>query len=279
MTLTIDKAIDNARVGLSKSLMTTPCERKGWYGEKVRDGEGRRLRFAMPEKVIFGAALDSAHLELVYAASVGKEPDAVLAVEKGMDRSLESVPSEAIDWDVFRVQLTNAVTLFLRDPNGLARIPLDGIRFQGANGVSLKADDVIGTPDYLLGDGSVLDVKAPMRRKTERDFYRSAEMPLYAYLAAAEKGVLPPRLIYQVYVRVTKPYWDWIETPGLSALVSLGKSHAAHWRVLLAQPVEAASFDTSFCGDCGFRDAIPEVGHLGCEIGQSVPHEELEEAA
>jgi hypothetical protein len=108
MIATIDKAIDNGRVGLSKSLMTNPCQRKGWYSEKVRDADGKRLSFAMPEKVIFGSALDSAHLEIVYAASQGKEPDLELAAEKGMARARKSVASEPIDWKVFEVQLRNA---------------------------------------------------------------------------------------------------------------------------------------------------------------------------
>jgi hypothetical protein len=280
MIATIDKAIDNGRVGLSKSLMTTPCERKGFYGETVRDADGKRLRFAMPEKVHFGSAVDSAHLEIVYAASQGKEPDLDLAIEKGMERARNGVSPEPIDWTVFEVQLRNAMTLFIRSENGLSRIPLDGIRFQGANGASLHADDVIGTPDYLLGDGSVMDVKTTGRKYSPSKFWQSAEMPIYAYLAAAENGVLPPKLIYQVYVRNVKPYWDWLEQPGLAGLIALGKAHAAHWRALLAQPVELASFDTTWCGDCGFRDAIPEVGHNGCAVGQSIPvAEALEEAA
>lgn len=277
--MTLVAPIDPGRVGLSKSLFTTPCERKGWFSEHVRDPQGKRLRFAMPEKVQFGSAVDSAHLEVVYAASQGKEPDMELAVEKGMARARQGQSSEPIDWEVFEVQLRNAMTLFMRSDTGLARIPLDGIRFQGANGESLKADDVIGTPDYLLGDGSVLDVKTTGRKYSPSKFWQSAEMPTYAYLAAAEHGVLPPRLIYQVYVRNVKPYWDWLEQPGLTGLVSLGKAHAEHWRALLGQPVALASFDTTWCGDCGFRDPIKEVNHDGCAIGQSVPVAELEEAA
>ena len=257
--------------------MTTPCARKAWYGEHVRDAEGGRLRFAMPERVIFGSAVDSAHLEIVYAASQGKAPDLALAIEKGMERARRGLFSEPIDWDVFAVQLSNAMTLFLSQPDGLARIPLDGIRFQGANGASLKADDVIGTPDIWLGDDSVLDVKAAGRRKSVADFYRTAEMPIYALLVASQSGVLPPKLIYQVYVRNVKPYWQWVEVPGTAAIVALGKAHAAHWRALLTGPVEMASWDTAFCHDCGFRDALPDVGFGGCEIGQTIPvSDELE---
>lgn len=275
----MDKAIDPARVGLSKSLMSNPCQRKGWYSEHVRDEQGRRLRFAMPEKVLFGSAVDTAHLEIVYAASVGKDPDLALAIEKGLERAREMDVTEPVDWDVFQIQLTNAMNLFLSQENGLARVPLEGIRFQGANGQSLKADDVIGTPDYLLGDGSVLDVKCSARRYSLDAFWKKPEMPVYAYLASAEMGILPPNLHYQVYVRVTKPYWDWLTFPGLSALVSLGKHHAAHWRALIGAPVEMAPFDTGFCGDCGFREAITNV-HEGCPIGLSVPTEiPLEEAA
>ncbi len=262
---------------LSKSLMTTPCQRKGWYAEHVRDQGGYKIKFAVPEKVVFGSAVDGAHLEIVYAASRGNEPDLALAIEKGMERARRSQASEPIDWDVFEVQLGNSMKLFLSSPDGLARIPLDGIRFQGIDGEAMTLDDMIILPDYLLGDGSVLDVKATARRYGPTKFWRSAEMPLYAYLASAQEGVLPPKLIYQTYVRVTKPYWDWIETPGLSALVTLGKQHAAHWRALLTGPVEMASFDTTYCIDCGFRNAIPEVGFGGCEIGQTIPvSDELE---
>lgn len=264
---------------LSKSLMTSLCQRQGWYKDHVRDRDGYKLRFGMPERVIFGSAVDAAHLELTFAASEGKEPDLALAVKKGMERARTGLFSEPIDWTVFEIQLQNAMTLFLSSPNGLSRIPLEGIRFQ----VALESDDIYGPPDYLLdeADGeSVLDVKTSKRRKTVNDFYRSAEMPIYTLLKAAEHGALPKRLIYQVYVRVTKPYWDWVEVPGIAGLVSLGKAHAAHWRAILAAPVEAAAFDTTFCGDCGYREAIPEVGHSGCAVGQSMPvTEELEEAA
>jgi hypothetical protein len=277
---TIDKAIDPARVGLSKSLMVTPCERKGFYGETVRDADGKRLRFAMPEKVHFGSAVDSAHLEIVYAASQGKEPDLDLAIEKGMERARRGV---------VRADRLDGV----RGPAAQRHDPVHPLgERSGAHTArghplprrerrsSLHADDVIGTPDYLLGNGSVLDVKTTARKYSPSKFWQSAEMPIYAYLAAAENGVLPPKLIYQVYVRNVKPYWDWLEQPGLAGLIALGKAHAAHWRALLAQPVELASFDTTWCGDCGFRDAIPEVGHNGCAVGQSIPvAEALEEAA
>lgn len=272
-----EKQIDPARVGLSKSLMTNPCERKGWYSEHVRDSAGRRLSFPMPERVHFGSAVDTAHLEIVYAASQGNEPDLALAVEKGMER-VKGV--EGLDLSLLEVQLRNAMTLFLRDElNGLARIPLEGIRFQGANGQSLRSDDIIGTPDYLLGDGSVLDVKTTDKRYSRTKFWASAEMPVYALLAASEMGVLPPRLIYQVYVRTTKPYWDWLEQPGVASLVSLGRLNADHWRTVIAGPIEGCSWQTWACGDCGFREAIPEVGHAGCAVGQSIPVAEVEEAA
>lgn len=279
MTVVLDKAIALDRTGLSKSLMSNPCERKGYYSEHVRDRDGKRLRFAMPEKVLFGSAVDTAHLELTYAASVGKEPDLDWAVAAGMKRAGPMTCSELVDWPVFELQLRNAMTLFLSQPDGLARIPLDGIRFQGANGISLKADDVIGTPDYLLGDGSVLDVKTSARTYRPDAFWRKAEMPVYAFLATGEFGILPPLLIYQIYVRVARPHWDWLEQPGLTALVEIGKSHAARWRALLAQPVEATAFDPGMCHDCGFRDAIADVGHEGCAVGQSVPRDEVEGAA
>lgn len=282
---------------ISKTLIANPCSRKGWYSEHVRDADGHKLHWAMPEKVHFGAAVDSAHLELVWAASTGKPLDAKLAIEKGMERAKRGKWDKPAEWDLFEAQLINAITLFVDEerndaqrrtaknlaigkPNGLARIPLEGIRFQGIDGNRLEADDVVGLPDYMYADGSVLDVKTSARRYSLDSFWKKAEMGVYALLATAQEGVLPPRLAYQVYVRVTKPYWDYLEMPGLASLVSLGNAHATHWRALLTSPVELASWDTSYCGDCGFREAIPEVDHEGCAIGQSIPVAEvLEEAA
>lgn len=265
---------------LSKSLMTSPCQRRGWYSEHIRDAQGHKIRFPMPAKVIFGAALDAMHLELVWAAKEGKEPDLALAVDKGMERARKKDTTEVIDWSVFEVQLRNAGHLFLIQPEGLAKIPLEGLRFQGVDGAKIEAQDIVGYPDYSWPDGSLMDVKSSGNGKySDSKFWRYAEMPVYALLTAMQDGTIPPRLIYQVYVRNMKPYWQWIEVTGTAALVSLGRAHAEHWRAILAAEVEATAFDTTFCADCGFRKPIPEVGHVGCAVGMAIPVQEEDLAA
>lgn len=267
------KAIDPARIGLSKSLMTSPCQRKGFYGETVRDESGRRIRSAMPERVHFGSAVDSAHAYIVERIRDGLSwsVEAALAVgQAAVANAVWAVPQTDVEWEVFDVQLENALNLFVSHPDGLARIDATDIRIQGDNGRSLAVDDVIGTPDYLLADGSVLDVKTSGRVYTAGKFIESAEMPIYAYLAASESGVIPPRLIYQVYVRTMKPYWQWLEVPGTSAHVALGRYHAAHWRKGLALgDADLFAVDLKFCGDCPFAAPLPEYGFTGCAVGMA----------
>lgn len=268
----IDKVIDPARVGLSKSLMTSPCQRKGFYGETVRDESGRRLRSAMPEKVHFGAALDSAHSYIVERIRDGQAWNTSTALAVGTSRVTDADWADEPDWETFGIQLENALNLFRSQPDGLKRLQpyIEGIRIQGNDGKSLRAGDVIGTPDYLFADGSVLDLKSAGRTYTASKFTQSAEMPVYAFLAAAETGVIPPRLIYQVYVRLQRPYWQWIEVPGTAAHVELGRLHAAQWRKgIAAGDADLFAFDTGFCGDCAFSVPIPEVGFAGCAAGMA----------
>lgn len=264
------KAIDPARIGLSKSLMTSPCQRKGFYGETVRDESGRRIRSAMPERVHFGSAVDSAHAYIVESIRDGRSWSARLASDLGMVAVEDKEWAEEPDWEVFELRVRNAIDLFVSQPDGLSRIDATGIRIQGDNGRSLSTEDVIGTPDYLLADGSVLDVKTSGRVYSPAKFIESAEMPIYAYLAASESGVIPPRLIYQVYVRTMKPYWQWLEVPGTSAHVALGRYHAAHWRKGLALgDADLFAVDLKFCGDCPFAAPLPEYGFAGCAVGMA----------
>lgn len=281
MTATMpSKAIDGARSGISKSLIANPCERKGYFSETVRDAKGFRLRFPMPEKVVFGAAVDEAHAYVAWHLREKRPWTLDAAVAEGMKRAAGDEASWVLveDKDTFRLQLENALHLFLSQPDGLERLQaeLDGLRIQGNEGESLRADDVIGTPDYLLADG-VLDVKTSHQKYAEWKFWRSPEMAIYAYLAAAETGERPARLAYQVYVRVTKPYWQWIETTdetAIASLVALGRIHAAHWRKALASgDPDLFAFDTTFCGDCPFAQPLPEVGFDGCSVGLLVPKE------
>lgn len=278
--MTISKVIDPKRVGLSKSLMTSPCERKGWFSEHIRDENGARLRFPMPERVTFGKAIDVAHEFIVWHETQG-EP---WTVEEAIAEGLKEAAQDADSWKVvedhatFALQVGTAMRLFVTQPDGLERLRpyLQGIRIQGDNGRSLKAGDVIGTTDYLLPDSSVLDVKTSAKRYSEDKFWQSPEMGIYAFLAAAEDGAIPKRVIYQVYVRVAKPYWMWIETEGTADLVEIGRDTADHWREVIAfdDPIKVAT-NTAFCKDCPW--AQPFDGFDGCSVGRRMPR--LEEAA
>ena len=281
--MTVSKAIDPARVGLSKSLMTSPCERRGWFTEHVRDDEGRRLRFPMPERVTFGKAVDVAHGFIVWHESRGEPWTLDEAVAEGLKEAAQDADSWALigDPETFAIQVGTAMRLFLTHPDGLERLRphLSGIRIQGDDGRSLKAGDVIGTPDYLLPDGSVLDVKTSGRVYTDAKFWQSPEMGIYAYLVTAESGgVIPPKTIYQVYVRTAKPYWQWIETEGTADLVEIGRDTADHWREVIAfdSPTKAAA-NTQMCKDCPFAQPLPEYGFEGCSVGRRMPR--LEEVA
>lgn len=284
MTDTISKDIDPARVGISKSLITTPCERQGYYKETVRDASGRRLSFPMPERVIFGKAVDVAHGYIVERIRDGERWTLDAAVTLGLAAAERDEDSYALveDKATFAVQVENAMTLFTEQPDGLERLrPLiPGIRIQGDNGASLSApaDDGtpdIGTPDYWLADGSILDVKTTGsaegygRAYDERKFWNKGEMAFYSHLVTSLTGALPPRLIYQVYVRQAKPRWQWIEVPGNGALVTLGRLHSRRWRKgFAAGDPDLFGHDLSYCGECPYREAIAGL-HDGCPIGQA----------
>ena len=275
-----NKEIDLGRIGLSKSLMTSPCERKGWFGEHVRDADGRRVRFPMPEKVTFGKAVDVAHGFIIWHEARGEAWTLEEAVAEGLKEAAQDAGSWALidDTATFALQVTTAMRLFVTMPDGLERLRpyLDGIRIQGDNGRSLKAGDIIGTPDYLLPEGSVVDVKTSGRVYSPDKFWQSPEMGVYALLATAENGAVPPKLIYQVYVRVAKPYWQWIETEGTADLVEIGRDSADHWREVIAfdSPTKVAT-NTMFCKDCAFRKPLPEYNFEGCSVGRRMPREEL----
>jgi len=281
MTASVSKAIDPKRVGMSKSMMTSPCERKAYYGETVRDAEGRRLSFPMPERVTFGTAVDEAVAYIVWHDRQGDLWSIEQAIRVGLDAAEGQKGWDLItDKESFGIQVTNAVTLYVNSADGLARIrSLYGERLtlQGNDGESLKAGDVIGTPDFKT-DRRVGDLKTWGRNDGEKKFWRSPEMGLYAYLYTAENGALPETVFYQAYIRVNKPYWLWLEIPATTDLVEYGRETAAHWRGLLelGRP-ELFPTDTTFCGDCPFRQALPEFGHEGCAVGRLLPV--IEEAA
>lgn len=275
----IDKKIDPGRVGLSKSLMTGVCDRKSYYGETVRDANGRRLPFASSESMLFGKAIDVAHAHVIWHIREGRDYWMQDAIVDGLTEarlSDEKAWRALPDTTAFSRDVEAAMHRFDTQPNGLTRIfPLiPGISIQGNDGESLRAGDVIGTPDYMLADGSPLDVKTTkyasgMFSYDEGAFTRKAEMPIYAFLSASlNGGAIPPRLIYQTYVRSGGGYWQWTEVPGAAMHVELGRLHAAHWRAAMkARNPDLLSFDTKWCGDCQFARPIPEVGFEGCAVG------------
>lgn len=276
--MTISKAIDPKRVGMSKSMMTSPCERKAFYGETVRDGEGRRLSFPMPERVTFGTAVDEAVTYILWHDRQ-KDPWSIEeAVRIGLGAAQAAKGWALVaDPETFGIQLHNAVRLYVDTPDGLERIRSlypERLTLQGNDGESLRAGDVIGTPDFKT-DKRVGDLKTWGRNDGEKKVWRSPEMGLYAYLFAAESGALPETVFYQAYIRVSKPYWTWIEVKATSSLVDFGRETAAHWRGLLelGRP-ELFPTDTTFCSDCPFREALPDFGHDGCAVGRLVPMEE-----
>jgi hypothetical protein len=281
----IDKAIDPARPGLSKSLMSSPCERKAWFGETVRDDKNRRLRFPMPERVLMGSAIDSAHSYIAWHLREGRPWSRDGAVREGLKRARSDEQSWALltddDEEIFHRQLDNAIHLFMRD-GALEQFMgvVAGIRIQGNEGESLTWEDVVGTPDYILADGSILDVKASGssegrgRTYTPEKFDQAAEMPVYALLMHELSGHPPPRLIYQVYVRQVKPHWQWIEVPGEMRHVDLGRIHVKRWRKgMAAGDPDLFAFNPQMCKDCPFANPIPDVGFEGCPVGLLQPKE------
>ena len=102
-------------------------------------------------------------------------------------------------------------------------------------GVSVSALEAKVT-DPAVADASVVDVKTWGRNDGIKKFWRSAEMGVYAYLFTAIDGAFPKRLAYQAYVRVSKPYWTWLEITDeaeIAALVSMGRETAAQLRALV----------------------------------------------
>jgi hypothetical protein len=146
MTHAPDKAIPANRSGVGKSLMRATsgwgCEREAFYQETIRDHEGNRLRFPMPEKVHFGTAVDVAVAELLAVARDwyrdmavsqpgGRVRDPALppvpqpdwhgeldaAIELGYRRGVTDArwadPKGDEERSVFRLQLTTALEKFL----------------------------------------------------------------------------------------------------------------------------------------------------------------------
>ena len=284
------KAIDPKRTGLSKStvLAGSYCQRKAFYSESVRDENGARVQYAMPERVIFGVAVDVAALALMAWYREGWVPEhgsaerAALierATTLGFEAAAERDCKDTIDWGAFHNELALS-TFELARLLDTGAVPLVGASFQGLNGESLRYVDpvygeLIGTPDVITYDTDgglfVIDVKASARAKGVGDLI-SAEMAYYTLLvrkALAMPAGEYPRVGYLVWVRSkSTPRWSFIH----------GKTGPAH-EVLAEEYVEttlrainsttAVAFSTTMCGSCDWVRPIEGVFE-GCTVGRAV---------
>lgn len=276
----ISKAIDPKRTGISKSAIvaTSLCARKGWFGEQVRDSEGRRLSVPMPERVLFGTALDEATSLFLWNIREGHPANLALieeAVEEGLAAMASRPGAEDLDAMAIGTELWGAMELFrLEIVQGLLQPlygeRLDGLKLQGNDGESLRHGEFIGTPDILvLGEKpAIWDVKSSPRSKTERDLW-SPEMAHYASLFMGLYGDLP-LIGYLTWVRTKSPKWQVLSRQSTVLHLSLAQAHRSVTKASLAASVESLPFSTALCGTCEWKTPRPELGFGGCQIGQAI---------
>lgn len=286
---TISKAIDPKRVGISKSLVTSTalCNRKGWFNEHIRTADGARLPLIAPERVAFGSALDEAVLFIAWHIREGlpwRESD---AVAEGLKSALGRKHEDGINWDVFEVQLRNAIAIFRTDvlndtvPDSQPLVDFRGAMLQGLDGESLRVGDLIGTPDFIINGATrpngrtlILDLKASSRAKSERDL-RSAELAFYAWLWSVHTSGELPDVGYLTFTRTAKPRFQLLVGAADVGHLQLADEFVKTTRaVIAAKRQEDVGFSTSFCGSCEWRKPNHEVGFDGCSIGRLVAAEE-----
>lgn len=280
MKATISKAIDPKRTGISKSTIvaTSLCARKGWFGEHVRDAEGRRLSVPMPERVLFGTALDEATSLYLFSIREGQKGDLALieeAVEEGLAAMASRPGAEDLDAVAIGTELWGAMEGFrLEIVQGLLQPlygeRLDGLKLQGNDGESLRHGEFIGTPDILvLGEKpAIWDVKSSTRSKGERDLW-SPEMAHYVALYMGLFGELP-LIGYLTWVRTKSPKWQVISRQSTTLHLGLAQAHRSATKAILGASVESLPFSTSLCGSCEWKKRRPELGFGGCSIGQAI---------
>ncbi len=144
MSPVINKAIDPKRPSLSKSTVTSAayCARRAWYADKRRLPDGARKSFAMPERVIFGVAVDQMTAEIVAARRDGvriTDKDLILsAANEGLREAGQRWCSEEIDWARFGAELYSATESWLAAIDS-GVMPVDeNTTLQGVEGESLK---------------------------------------------------------------------------------------------------------------------------------------------
>ena len=282
--MSISKAIDPRRVGISKSLVTTTalCGRKGWFSEKIRLEDGSRLPFIAPERVAFGSALDEAILIIAEALRSGRPWDEDEVVNAGIE-AVRARPTEEIEWDIFEAQLRAAVKIFVYDVIEPELVTFRDVYLQGLDGESLKVEGLIGTPDFIFrkwkgedGGTMILDLKASARSKSTKDL-RSAEMAFYSYLWSRYSSGELPGVGYLTYVRTKRPTYQLITGKATADHLLLAEQYLAATKSVVArESVDDVAFSTSFCGSCEWRKPKPEVGFGGCSVGMLIASDEKE---
>ena len=282
--MSISKAIDPRRVGISKSLVTTTalCGRKGWFSEKIRLEDGSRLPFVAPERVAFGSALDEAILIIAEALRSGRPWDEDEVVNAGIE-AVRSRPTEEIEWEIFEAQLRAAVKIFVYDVIEPELVTFRDVYLQGLDGESLKVEGLIGTPDFIFrkwkgedGGTMILDLKASARSKSEKDL-RSAEMAFYSYLWSRYSAGELPGVGYLTYVRTKRPTYQLITGKATADHLLLAEQYLAATKSVVArESVDEVAFSTSFCGSCEWRKPNPAVGFGGCSVGMLIASDEKE---
>ena len=280
MKPSIGKEIDPKRVGLSKSTIVAAslCQRKAWFGEKIRDKDGRRISVPMPERVLFGVALDTAVQHVLWNIREGAEFSDQLADDAMMDglAAMEGRPgSEDMDPVAIQEELEESLARFkleVLDQNILPPIKPASFMLQGMDGESLRYGDLIGTPDILslAPYAAIIDVKSSPRRKSDRDLW-SPEMAHYATMYLELFGQLPD-IGYLTWVRSQSTRgWQFIGMRATPAHVTLAHEYRTATRTVVESPrVYGLGFNTQFCGSCEWKLARPELGFAGCEVGQSL---------
>lgn len=287
----ISKEIDPKRKGISKSLITSTalCNRKGYFSERVRLPDGSRVPWTVPERVAFGAALDEAILDIVVKIREGERWHQAEALESGLTYAMKKDSAADIDWALFRVQLGNALDIFVWDVlrEGTGEPPLLDFTkcyVQGLDGESLKVGELIGTPDFIFpgqyresGRTLILDLKAAARVKSEKDL-RSAELSYYAYLWTLHSGGEMPEVGYLTYARTAKPRYQLLTGAMDSGALLLAEEYVKTTKAILTRGTQdEVGFTTSFCSSCEWRKPIPEADFGGCSIGLLVAADEKEE--
>ena len=235
----------------------------------------------MPERVIFGVAVDEAtQLMMTWHAMAPlrfEEIDA--AIIHGVDAARTRPCSDVIDWDAFTKEVAIACGQFAVWLLEQQVLPFGaGFWTQGRDGESLTAKfphagAVIGTPDLIVApltdQAVIVDVKTGQRFKTDKDL-ESAEMRFYAALYHRVFPKAPrPKVAYLSYSRA-KSSWSYVERSTSEIDDQLGLAITKVVAASIKRKPDDAPFNTAMCGGCQFAEPIEAAGFAGCSIGAAM---------